>query len=264
MNIVTPNLPEEPEVLQCMEVWGGNRITNQVVTAANISIAIHAVPHDDSPEGGDVHYVSACSADSLIRIALADISGHGETSGQLARGLQDLMRAHIENTDHTGFVSTLNEEFGKLSTGGNFATAIIAAYYKPDNSLVLSNAGHPRPLWFRAADKTWLFLDNRIENTIHGIADAPLGVVEGTDYSQIGVTLAPGDFVVMYSDSLIESVNAAGEQLQEEGLLTLVASLPTEEGRLLCQSVIAAVSDYRGGVPADDDESVLVISRPQD
>ena len=49
MNIITteipPNIPQEPEALHCMEVWGGNRITNQVVRAANISIAIHARPH---------------------------------------------------------------------------------------------------------------------------------------------------------------------------------------------------------------------------
>ncbi|MEQ8733806.1 MAG: PP2C family protein-serine/threonine phosphatase [Rhodospirillaceae bacterium] len=252
----------QPEALQCLEVWGGNRITNQVVRAANISIAIHARPHGQSEQGGDIHYVSACSADSLIRIALADISGHGETSGQLAQGLHHLMRANIENTDHTGFVRTLNEEFGKLSTEGNFATAIIAAYYKPNNSLVLSNAGHPRPLWFRAADKMWLFLDNSIDNALLGIADAPLGVIDGTDYSQIGIIMAPGDFIVMYSDSLIESENAEGQPLHEEGLLNLVAQLPTNEGWELCDAVIDAVSAYRGHAPADDDESVLVISRP--
>lgn len=251
------------EPLQCLEVWGGNRITNEVITAADIAISLYAKPHADSDEGGDIHYISACSADALIRIALADVSGHGTAISQLARGLQGLMQANIENTDHVGFVRTLNEEFTQLSTGGNFATAVIAAYYKPDNSLVLSNAGHPRPLWFRSADKTWLFLDNGIDNPLSGVADVPLGVVEGTTYSQIGITLMPGDLVVIYSDSLIEAEDAAEQQLHEEGLLNLVSALPTTDGHTLCEAVVKAVAAYRGDRPSDDDESVLVISRPE-
>lgn len=251
------------EPLQCLEVWGGNRVTNEVITAADIAISLYAKPHAGSEEGGDIHYISACSADALIRIALADVSGHGDAISELARGLQGLMQANIENTDHIGFVRTLNEEFAQLSTQGNFATAIIAAYYKPDNSLVLSNAGHPRPLWFRNADKTWLFLDNEIDNTLPGIADVPLGVIEGTTYSQIGINLLPGDLVVIYSDSLIEAENADGQQLYEEGLLNLVASLPTDSGQVLSEAIITAVHDHRGNRPSDDDESVLVVWRPE-
>lgn len=251
------------EPLQCLEVWGGNHVTNEVITAADIVISLYACPHAGSEQGGDIHYISACGEDALIRIALADVSGHGEAISQLARGLQGLMQANIENNDHAGFVRTLNEEFGQLSTGGNFATAIIAAYYKPDQSLILSNAGHPRPLWFRAADKTWLFLDNGIDNTLSGIADVPLGIIEGTTYSQIGISMRPGDLVMIYSDSLIESENLAGQQLHEEGLLNLVASLPTDDGRILNEAVVAAVAAYRGNMPSDDDESVLVIWRPE-
>ena len=259
MNVISP----EPEALQCLEVRGGNTITNEVITAANIAIAIYVSPHGDSSQGGDIHYISACSMDALIRIALADVSGHGEGSAQLARGLQRLMRENIETIDHTDFVRNLNEEFAKLSTSGNFATALISAYYKPDNTLIMCNAGHPPPLHYCAADQTWSLLDDNAGNPSPGISDVPLGVIAGTDYSQIAVTIAPGDRVVMYSDSLIESENPTKQQLHEEGLLDLITPLPKDDGRILCEATIDAISEYRDGRPSDDDESVLVIWRPE-
>lgn len=259
MNMITP----EPEQLMCLEVRGGNTVTDEVITAADISIAIYASPFGNSSHGGDIHYISACSGDQIIRIALADVSGHGEGSAQLAQCLQDLMRDNIEVIDHTDFVRSLNEEFATLSTAGNFATALISAYYKPDNTLILCNAGHPPPLLYCAKNDAWSLLDDTAGNPMPGISDVPLGVIGGTDYTQIAVTINPGDRVVMYSDSLNESVDPAGKQLHEEGLLDLIAALPKQDGRDLCKASIDAVSAYRGGAAADDDESVLVIWRPE-
>lgn len=259
----TPVKDIDIEPLQCLEVWGGNRVTNEVIHAADIAIALHARPYADSTEGGDIHYISACSSDSLIRIALADVSGHGDAIGQLARGLQHLMRENIETVDHTDFVRNLNEEFAKLSTGGNFATALVSAYYKPDNTLILCNAGHPPPFHYDASADTWSALDASAGKTDPGISDVPLGVIEGTTYSQIAITLNPGDRVVMYSDSLMESSNAAGQQLQPDGLINLIKNLPKEDGQALCEATVGAVSAYRGNAPAEDDESVLVIWRPE-
>lgn len=39
MNTISP----EPEALQCLEVRGGNTVTNEVINAANIAIAIYAI-----------------------------------------------------------------------------------------------------------------------------------------------------------------------------------------------------------------------------
>lgn len=227
-------IPPEPQALQCLEVRGGNSVTNEVLSAADITIAIYARPFAENDQGGDIHYISACGTDQIIRIALADVSGHGEAVGELARGLQTIMRENIETIDHTAFVRSLNEEFTKLSTGGNFATALVSAYYRPDNTLILANAGHPPPFHYVAETQTWSMLDDGAGNPSPGISDVPLGVIAGTDYSQIAVTLMPGDMVLMYSDSLNESQNPAGEQLHEEGLLDLVRTLQAKDGAALC------------------------------
>lgn len=258
MNMISP----EPEALQCLEVRGGNSVTNEVLSAADITIAIYACPFEENDQGGDIHYISACGTDQIIRIALADVSGHGDAVGELAQGLQHIMRENIETIDHSAFVRSLNEEFAKLSTGGNFATALVSAYYRPDNTLILCNAGHPPPFHYVAASDTWSMLDDHAGNPTPGISDVPLGVIAGTEYSQIAVSLNPGDVVLMYSDSLNESHNDSGIQLHEEGLLDLVKTLDASDGATLCKTTVEAVSAYRGSASADDDESVLVVWRP--
>ncbi len=252
------------EPLQCLEVWGGNVVTREHLTAADIDIALYSKPHGGSAAGGDIHYVSACSTDNIIRIALADVAGHGDATSQVAQMLRGLMRENMENPDHTAFVRGLNEDFVALSTGGTFATAVICAYYRPDNTLIVVNAGHPPPLHYVAATDTWSLLTPEEGRDSPGISDVPLGVISGTDYTQFVIPLAPGDMVVMYTDALIESADGTGTQLGVEGLLAQVRALAQHsgDGETLCAAAVDAVEAYRGAVAADDDESVLVISRP--
>jgi len=250
------------EPLQCLEVWGGNSVTREHLTAADIDIALYSKPHGGSAAGGDIHYVSACSTDNIIRIALADVSGHGDATSQVARMLRDLMRENMENPDHTSFVRGLNEDFVELSTGGTFATAVICAYYRPDNTLIVVNAGHPPPLHYIAAKDAWSLLTPEEGRDTPGISDVPLGVISGTDYTQFVIPLAQGDMVLMYSDALIESSDASGAQLGVDGLLSQVRAVSLGDGEGLCTAAIDAVQGYRGAVAADDDESVLIISRP--
>jgi hypothetical protein len=39
---------------------------------------MHSVPSGTGASGGDVHYVSVCPNGLVSRIALADVSGHGQ------------------------------------------------------------------------------------------------------------------------------------------------------------------------------------------
>ena len=250
--------------LQCLEVWGSNAVTREHLTAADIDIALYSKPHGGSAAGGDIHYVSACSTDNIIRIALADVAGHGDATAQVAGMLRDLMRANMENPDHTSFVRGLNDDFVELSTGGTFATAVICAYYRPDNTLIVVNAGHPPPLHYVAQADTWSLLTPDEGRDSPGISDVPLGVISGTTYTQFVVPLAPGDMVMLYSDALIESSNSAGQDLGVDGLLAQVRDLAHDagDGETLCAAAIDAVQTYRSAASTDDDESVLVISRP--
>ncbi len=70
-----------------------------------------------------------------------------------------LMRRHINTANQTRFAVDLNRAFSNLDLDGRFATAVLATYFAPTDHLIICNAGHPRPLLYRAAGNTWDLLD---------------------------------------------------------------------------------------------------------
>lgn len=61
------------------------------------------------------------------------------------------------------------------------------------------------------------------------LAELLLGLIPGTPYQQTVVDLAPGDFVILYTDAVFEAANGEGEELGLEGLL----------GPRICSNAIA-------------------------
>ncbi|MEE9159768.1 MAG: PP2C family protein-serine/threonine phosphatase [Gammaproteobacteria bacterium] len=245
--------------LQCMEVWGGNQRTNNAFSVPGIDAWIFAEPFEGNLEGGDLHYISMCGAGKISRFAVADIAGHGAGVGALAWQLRKLMRKHINTLDQTRFAQALNQEFSKLSKAGAFATVLLTTYFAPTDHLIICNAGHPRPLWYRARSQSWELLDHAVLQESESMVNLPLGVIEPTDYVQFAVKLDKGDLVLIYTDALTDATNLNGQPLGEQGLLALVSELNVAEPDRISHMVLETVNTYRAGRPADDDQTLLVL-----
>ncbi len=243
-----------------MEIWSGNGAIHNAISVPGIDAWISSDPYKGGACGGDIHYVSMCGAGRISRFAIADVSGHGATVGKLAHRLRSLMRKYINTLDQTRFARALNRDFWKLARDdGRFATALLTTYFAPTDHLIICNVGHPRPLWYHTVSQCWELLDPNMPQRATEVVNLPLGVIAPTNYVQFAVKLGKGDLVLIYSDSLIESKNPEGIPLGEEGLLELVRQLDTAQPQDLSRDVLAAVVTYRGGAPARDDETLLVL-----
>ena len=255
----SPALGSAPRLLQCMEIWGGNQATESCVALSGLDAWVFSMPHEGGSGGGDIHYVSSCATGRINRLLLADVSGHGEKVADIARQLRDLMRRFVNHFDQTAFVRSLNREFAAITRVGRFATAVVTTFWSPTGVLEICNAGHPRPLWYRARQGRWELLDQHSRASKQaGVANVPLGVVDLTRYDARRVSLEPGDLVVLYTDSLIEARRPGGELLGEEGLLECARRLPPLPPGALIRALHDAVKEYRGGARADDDETVML------
>ncbi len=73
------------------------------------------------------------------------------------------------------------------------------------------------------------------------------------EYEQLDVELEPGDCLLSYTDALIESRDANGEKLGEEGLLRIVRLLGDVEPDRLIEAVVKEIADrYPENLSADD------------
>ncbi|NBB83159.1 MAG: SpoIIE family protein phosphatase [Alphaproteobacteria bacterium] len=246
--------------MHCMEIWGGTAHADDRVATPGLNVWVRSEPHARSRAGGDVHYLSMCGAGQISRFLVADVAGHGQRVADLAGRLRKLMRRYINNPDASRFARSLNDQFGRTTDEGRFATAIIATFFAPTHQLVVVNAGHPRPLWYRARPAEWQVLTSTCEQRDQaGPADLPLGVVAGTDYRQYAITLEPGDLVMLFTDSLPEATAPAGRQLGEAGLVDLARRVDATDPEHVGRSLLDKVADHRGGAPADDDLTLVTI-----
>ena len=135
--------------------------------------------------------------------------------------LRALMRKNINTKSQTRLVQALNREFGAAAESQLFATAVVATYLATKRTLTICNAGHPRPLWYRAERGEWVWLDKDLD----GVGNLPLGLDDDSPYHQFTVPLGVGDAVLVYTDALTEAADATGKLLGEDGLLDIVRTL---------------------------------------
>jgi serine phosphatase RsbU (regulator of sigma subunit) len=241
-----------------MEIWEGNEAVENAVSTPGLDVWVYSRPYQGEAHGGDVHYVSLCGGGIITRMIVADVSGHGESVADFAGSLRRLMRKNINRKSQARLVAALNRQFAALAQLRRFATAVVATYLADRDRLSLCNAGHPRPLWYRAADREWSLLTARVGEAAAG-SNLPLGLDDETPYDQISVLLGRGDLVVLYTDAMIEASDSEGRMLGEAGLLDIARSLDADDPIGLGPTLVDAVERHRGGKPADDDATLLVL-----
>lgn len=241
--------------MQCMEIWGGNRRVDQYFHLPGLDVWLYSRPFENAANGGDVYYLSSCASGRISRLLLADLSGHGSRVSQLALRLRDLMRRYINRISQAHFVQGMNEELNGFNQDGSFATAVAGTFFASTGSLQLCMAGHPQPLLYRHAAKTWEILETSQEPAL--ASNLPLGVLEEVQYGQTRLKIGPGDMILAYSDGLTEARIANGNLLTTPGLLNLVQSLEPSEPNRLLPSLLASLRD-QGTYTLGDDLTVLL------
>lgn len=260
MSVAGSETTERQRMMQCMEIWGGNNAFDNAVSVPGVDAWVYSRPHADAAKGGDVHYVSMCGCGEVARFFLADLSGHGESASEPAAEVRRLMRRYINTFDQTRFVRALNERMLRWQRSGLFATLLLTTYFAPTREMLICNAGHPAPLWYRARDGVWGWLtSSEAEHSPQRADNLPVGVVQGTKYEQFAVKLEAGDRILIFSDSLFEARNADGAQLGLEGLRDLANDLRNaapqdQEGRLLRR-----IAEHKGSDVFDDDLTVMLL-----
>ncbi|HTA43154.1 MAG TPA: PP2C family protein-serine/threonine phosphatase [Bryobacteraceae bacterium] len=257
-------MSEPVRQMQCMEVWGGSQLTASGVKFGGLDAWVYSKPHGQAQRGGDVYYASSCGTGRITRLLLADVSGHGNAVAATAADLRTLMRRFVNRLDQTEFVSLLNRQFGELSAGGAYATAIVTTFFSPSQRLSVCNAGHPRPLLYSGARRQWSLLTHK-ETDHSRLVNTPLGMIAIAEYEQFEVELQPGDCLICYTDALIESNDADGEMLGEAGLLKIVRLLTAPDGEALdnpqrvAERLLEEIEARCEGNLTDDDVTVLVV-----
>jgi len=80
--------------LECKGIWGGNRKFDREITAGKVIGYIYSSPSEGG-RGGDIYYFGVCKGDTITRLAIADVTGHGEAVSTISQYVYDSLRSHM-------------------------------------------------------------------------------------------------------------------------------------------------------------------------
>lgn len=201
------------------------------------------------PVSGDIVDVFA-RPDETLYFLLGDVAGKGVSAAllmaHLAARFRSLTDAALPLSELLGHVS---EELRGRTGPGRYVT-LVAGVATPDGRLEVANAGHVPPLLLSSRGV------ERIDAT-----GFPAGLFSGAGYGVHARQLASGDAIVLYTDGIIESTDDAGIEYGIDGLTRNLSGASDLEATALGSTLLSAASAFRGGRPATDDQSLLILQR---
>jgi sigma-B regulation protein RsbU (phosphoserine phosphatase) len=245
--------------LRCSEVWGGIRDEDVDADSAGLHASLYSRSCDGGGKGGDLYYFSVCDADSLTRVAVADVVGHGGGVSEVSAWLFDAMRERMNDLEGNGVLEQLNMLAADRGLKA-MTTAAVAAFYREDSNFYFSYAGHHAALFWRRGERIWreakLSDDGGDADVVNNL---PLGVLPEGMYDQASLVLAAGDRLALYTDGIIEARSPGGELF---GLGRLRATLDRHAGdspAAIKRAVLDAVDRHAAYAPPDDDMTLLIV-----
>ena len=85
---------ESPLRLECTGIWGGIQNIETEVAAGKFIGSIYSAA-SDGDQGGDIYYFGVCRVDIITRLAIADVTGHGDAVSEVSQYVYDSLKAHI-------------------------------------------------------------------------------------------------------------------------------------------------------------------------
>jgi sigma-B regulation protein RsbU (phosphoserine phosphatase) len=139
------------------------------------------------------------------------------------------------------------ERFQSADGGGNDNWN---AEYDPARRLfTYINAGHNQPILRRNGG-----LIERLD-----VGGLPLGIQADAKYESASVALAPGDWLVIFTDGLVEAVNASDEEYGEAKLLVLLEDAGSTSPQELLNRLMAGLDLFVGNTPQHDDVTCMLL-----
>jgi serine phosphatase RsbU (regulator of sigma subunit) len=202
---------------------------------------------------GDFYDVIEIGPDK-IALLCADVSGKGVSAALLAASLQAAIRSSTFNgassMEPSALLGHTNAEICRRIPDNRFITAFLAVYEPGTRRLRAVNAGHC-PALLQLPD------GSRAESLQTG--GLPIGMFCSSQYEQQEQTLQPGSTLIAYTDGLVETENAKGEEFGEQQLLDLCQAHSNSEPEDLAEKILKAHTAWSAGAPLLDDVTLLIM-----
>jgi phosphoserine phosphatase RsbU/P len=190
------------------------------------------------------------SEDGSLFFMLGDVSGKGVAASMLMAHLHAMIRALTGiGLPLVQMVERASRLFCESTLANQYAT-LVCGRADMSGDVELCNAGHLAPL---LAQDTAV---RSFEST-----GLPLGLFCSEEFSVEKARLRAGDRLVLFTDGLSESQNPQGEEFGVKPLIEMMRTPHLLSAQGFVRSCVSKAFDFRSGLPARDDLTLMVIER---
>jgi len=186
-----------------------------------------------------------------VLLAVADVAGKSIPAAMLMATFQASLRTlSVTPSSLEELVASINRYACTNSQGGlRFTTAFLADLDPETRTLTYINAGHNQPMLCRKS--------GALERLDAG--GLPIGISADAPYQSGSVVLAPGDWLVIFTDGVIEAMNTRGDEYGENRLLAAVATSSNGTPSEMMQRIMTDLDEFVGNTPQHDDVTCLLL-----
>jgi hypothetical protein len=199
--------------------------------------------------GGD-YYDFLELGDGRLVVVVGDASGHGIAAGLLMAIANSALKLGFDaDPDPARAAGLVNRALCRTGGQRAFMTLFCGVLEPTSGRMQFICAGHPFP-FHRGADGTISEL---------GTGSLPLGIRPELEFTVQEAVIAPGDSLLLYTDGVVETLDASGESFGFNRLQQELA--PGGWSETIHDRVLRELERFRGDEPVYDDFSLVVISR---
>src|SRR5579863_1593341 len=189
--------------------------------------------------------------DNRVVLAVADVAGKSIPAAMLMAtfqaSLKTLSSAQVALPE---LAANMNKYACSNSQGGlRFTTAFLAEYDPVRRTLDYINAGHNNPILRRAGGQI-----ERLD-----VGGLPFGIMPDVKYPSASVTLAPGDWLIVFTDGLVEAENARQEEYGEARVFGVLEASASATPADLLKGLMSALDLFVGSTPQHDDVTCMLL-----
>lgn len=191
------------------------------------------------------------SEDNRVVFAVADVAGKSIPAAILMAtfqaSLKTLSTAQVALPE---LATNMNRYACSNSQGGlRFTTAFLAEYDPVRRTFDYINAGHNSPILRRA--------NGRIERL--DVGGLPFGILPDAKYGSASVTLSHGDWMIIFTDGLVEAENSRQEEYGEARVFTVLEAVKSGTPADLLHRLMADLDLFVGNTPQHDDVTCMLL-----
>lgn len=193
------------------------------------------------------------TAGDRLGLLVADVADKGVPAALFMVLSRTLVRTMaLDGRPPAAAVSRANDLILADARSGLFVTLCYAVLHPDSGEVRYVNAGHMPPLLVRAAGGVVEVLPS---------AGMALGVMPNLQFQEQIIHLGPGDLLVLYTDGVVEALDAGLQMFGRERLLEVVSTHRHRSAEELVRMVDQALTAFTGDAPQFDDLTLLVVKR---